>query len=93
MVTASHAVIKETFEAALRGVGRGKAWTFPQVSKEVFLEYDPEALEQVLLIADNKVIGIKNQAHGLKISSFRFGMSKVKKLTVKIVEKWKSAYA
>lgn len=46
VVTTSHRALKETFEAALRGVGTGRGH-FPQVSGEVFLAYDPSGVEQV----------------------------------------------
>ncbi|AKU91212.1 bifunctional metallophosphatase/5'-nucleotidase [Vulgatibacter incomptus] len=45
VVTATHRALKETFEAALRGVGTGRGH-FPQVSGELFLAYDPDGTEQ-----------------------------------------------
>jgi 2',3'-cyclic-nucleotide 2'-phosphodiesterase (5'-nucleotidase family) len=88
VVTTTHGVIKETFEAALRGVGTGRGH-FPQISKEVMLEYDPEASEQVPLIADNKVIGIKKAGQRVKNLFIKTRSLEGKKMTIKIVENGK----
>mgnify|MGYP001280045280 CR=1 FL=1 len=68
-----------------RGVGQGKGH-FPQVSKEVFLEYDPEGAEQVPLVSDNKVIGIKKAGQRVKNLFINTKDIKGKKTVIKIVE-------
>ncbi len=67
------------------GVGQGKGH-FPQVSKEVFLEYDPEGAEQVPLVSDNKVIGIKKAGQRVRNLYINTKDIKGKKTIIKIVE-------
>lgn len=85
VVTTTHAVVKETFEAALRGAGSGRGH-FPQVSREVYLEYSPEAPEQIPLVSNNKVIGIKKAGERVRNLFINTRDMKGKKITIEIIK-------
>lgn len=57
VVRITHAILKETLEASLRGAGSARGH-FPQVSREVELEYTTEAPELVQRIVDGRVVGV-----------------------------------
>lgn len=58
VVDTTHAQLRATFEAALRGVGSGRGH-FPQVSAGVELVYDAAGTEQAPAVVDGKVTGVK----------------------------------
>ncbi len=57
IVRTTHAVLRETLEAALRGAGSARG-QFPQVSEQVLLEYTTNAAEQQQRSADGHVTGV-----------------------------------
>lgn len=57
VVATTHAALKETLESALRGAGTGRGH-FPQVSREVYLEYARQAPEQTHETKDGRVVDV-----------------------------------
>jgi 5'-nucleotidase / UDP-sugar diphosphatase len=70
VVELTHAQLKQTFEASLRGAGTSRGH-FPQVSEGVVLEYAVEPPEQKQKVVDGKTVGIEcdgARVRGLKVN-------------------------
>lgn len=68
VLRSTHAALKETLEAALRGAGTSRGH-FPQVSREVLLEYTRAAPELKPRIVDGRVVGVA--CEGARVRTLR----------------------
>jgi 2',3'-cyclic-nucleotide 2'-phosphodiesterase (5'-nucleotidase family) len=69
VVRATHAVLREALESSLRGAGTGRGH-FPQVSRELYLEYNKAASEQTHEVKDGAATGVS--CPGARVRTLRY---------------------
>ncbi|MFZ9886541.1 MAG: bifunctional metallophosphatase/5'-nucleotidase [Myxococcota bacterium] len=65
VVQSTHRALRETLEAALRGAGTGRG-QFPQVSREVYLEYSRSKPEQVPHVIQGRAAGVLSEGQRVR---------------------------